>query len=333
VFDCKSSVGTDDDFSGGSKVSADPTVVIRAMRACAAPLASSPRACASRRHANRTTRPTRPTVTPRASTDDDTPNVIHENPDTESNRITETAATSSPRPYRLPAEYALTGNTYVAKHFINLKNGIEAVPELEGLGVLDYSFLRVQSTLCEVGDMEKVICELDATFLLNAALGFSCLVYDYGSRDKKRGTPRALWYGVEFIRYALNKTWFGETDRLQILRGKQVEQLFREKLSSMSKSTKKRLKYYRKFIPHDVIDGRKSVRIVGVYKFTEHDDDEEFYGQLVRTRCAPDAAKRSAANPKLVTEAECVDALTKLGFKIHYGGDADEAWIEQVRER
>jgi hypothetical protein len=41
--------------------------------------------------------------------------------------------------------------------------------------------------------MEKVLTELDANFLIAAALGYSCLVYDYGSRDKERGTPRALW--------------------------------------------------------------------------------------------------------------------------------------------
>ena len=38
----------------------------------------------------------------------------------------------------------------VVRHFVNLKNGIEALPELERLGV-SYDFLRIQSTSREGG--------------------------------------------------------------------------------------------------------------------------------------------------------------------------------------
>jgi hypothetical protein len=43
--------------------------------------------------------------------------------------------------------------------------------------------------------------------------GYNCMVYDYGSRNKKRGVPRALWYGLEFVRFALNWVWFGESTK------------------------------------------------------------------------------------------------------------------------
>lgn len=69
--------------------------------------------------------------------------------------------------------------------------------------------VRPCAAVCEVGDMEKVLTELDANFLMAAALGYSCLVYDFGSRDRKREAPRALWYGLEFVRFALNSLWFG----------------------------------------------------------------------------------------------------------------------------
>jgi hypothetical protein len=101
------------------------------------------------------------------------------------------------------------------RHFINLKNGIEAVPTLHAMNVHDYAFCRVQSTMCEAGDMEKVLCELDANLLVSLALGYSCVVYDFGSRDKKRGVPRALWYGTEFVRYALDWYWFDAKDDTQ----------------------------------------------------------------------------------------------------------------------
>ncbi|GIL68504.1 hypothetical protein Vafri_21771 [Volvox africanus] len=38
----------------------------------------------------------------------------------------------------------------------------------------------------------------------------SCLVYDCGSRGRD-GTPRALWYGLEFVRYTLSKMSSRET--------------------------------------------------------------------------------------------------------------------------
>ena len=44
---------------------------------------------------------------------------------------------------------------------------------------------------------------------------YSCVVYDFGSRDKKRGVPRALWYGTEFVRYALDWYWFDAKDDTQ----------------------------------------------------------------------------------------------------------------------
>jgi hypothetical protein len=35
----------------------------------------------------------------------------------------------------------------------------------------------------------------------------SCVVWDTGCRNRKTGAPRALWYGLEFIRFALNRCW------------------------------------------------------------------------------------------------------------------------------
>ena len=93
------------------------------------------------------------------------------------------------------------------QHFVNVKNGIEVVPDLRRFCEVDhYSFLRIQSTLCERGDVEKVMSELDSNFMMHLSLGSPCVVYDLGSRDVKRdGLPRAFWYGLEFITYCLTK--------------------------------------------------------------------------------------------------------------------------------
>lgn len=76
--------------------------------------------------------------------------------------------------------------------------------------LLPRSFVRIQSTACEQQHFERLMQGLDATLLLQLALGHTCLVYDLGSRNKKRGAPRAIWYGLEFARYALTR-WVGVT--------------------------------------------------------------------------------------------------------------------------
>ena len=103
------------------------------------------------------------------------------------------------------------------RFFVNLTNGIgahalatrapvlprlaadpprraEAVPALQA-AQLPYSFVRLQSSLCESQAMEKLCLELDANLLASLALGHDCFVIDYASRNKTRAVPRALWCG------------------------------------------------------------------------------------------------------------------------------------------
>lgn len=250
-------------------------------------------------------------------------------------------------------------STLDVRHFINLKNGVEAIPTLRAVGIDDYAFVRIQSTLCEVGDMEKMLLELDANLLVSLALGYSCVVYDYGSRDKKRGVPRSLWYGLEFTRFALNRYWFAGTgepaeagstnhNHSPVLRGKRVDADFRRKLSSLSKSAKKRIKYYRKFVPQEVLDTYPGVRLVGAYAATDKDDDEGFYAETLRGWCAPTTAvsttavSTTAASTAVTTavstmakvspprtEAEVAAALEGMGLSMFYGGEHDEEWTNR----
>jgi hypothetical protein len=46
-----------------------------------------------------------------------------------------------------------------------------------------------------------------------------------------RGVSSTLRRGLEFVRYALNTVWFGEPDRLPILRGINVQRDFSDKLN------------------------------------------------------------------------------------------------------
>ena len=116
------------------------------------------------------------------------------------------------------ASAAHTPASRTPRFFVNLTNGIgaprpyssrrpasrradprrrraEAVPALQA-AQLPYSFVRLQSSLCESQALEKLCLELDANLLTSLALGYDCFVVDYASRNKTRAVPRALWCGA-----------------------------------------------------------------------------------------------------------------------------------------
>ena len=82
-----------------------------------------------------------------------------------------------------------------ARLFVNLTNGVEALPLLEASG-LPYTFCRLQSSLCEAQAFEQLVISADTHLLMSLACVHSCYVLDFASRNKKRGVPRAVWYGT-----------------------------------------------------------------------------------------------------------------------------------------
>lgn len=105
----------------------------------------------------------------------------------------------------------------------------------------------------------------------------SCVVVDFGSRNRKRGASRALWWGTEFIRYALTRTWLDRPAQA-FLRGHSVAALFERQVQGFSKSTKKRLRYFKRVIPPGGLD---EVRLVGAYAATAQDGCGTFYQQAL----------------------------------------------------
>jgi hypothetical protein len=88
------------------------------------------------------------------------------------------------------------------------------------------------------------------------------------SRNPKRGVPRSFFVGLEFIRYALAYLWFGRESPLLptvvMVRDKNLVRYWRDVLSyEVSKSTKKRIRYYTSFAVAAEIDGIVDLR--GVY--------------------------------------------------------------------
>ena len=94
-------------------------------------------------------------------------------------------------------------------NFINLTNGIEALP------ALDHStqVCRIQSSRCEANDFYGVLQDLDHNLLFHLATGAECRIYDYGSRgtrwpgEVEQKIPRAIWWGLVWVRYALEEVW------------------------------------------------------------------------------------------------------------------------------
>lgn len=127
-------------------------------------------------------------------------------------------------------------------HYINLTNGLQALPTLRALQ-LPPRITRIQSTHCEQQQLEQLCLGLGPDLLFHLATGRCCLVWDLGSRNKKRAVPRALWYGLEFIRFSLALAWYGRSTPAYV-RGHCVTRTFHEHYRRFAPST---LRYARRF--------------------------------------------------------------------------------------
>ena len=159
------------------------------------------------------------------------------------------------------------------KNYINLTNGIEAVQQY---GLQDYAFIRIQSTACEQHSWDKILQDLDYDFLMNVALGNECVIYDYGTR---KPVPRAIYQGVEFIKYVLNRFWYNVETEIYISRsrknrGANATDYFDKAYRSLSEQTFKKLKYFRQFL-----GGTINIRCIT--SSTSHDNDKSFYANIL----------------------------------------------------
>ncbi|GAB0496872.1 hypothetical protein MMPV_008193 [Pyropia vietnamensis] len=95
-------------------------------------------------------------------------------------------------------------------HFLNLTNGVEALPALVPaiVPLSSVRYTRLQSSTCEAGDLSRLLTDADAGMLMHAALGGAVYVYDLGSRNAARGVPRSLWYGLPWLAFAANYFWY-----------------------------------------------------------------------------------------------------------------------------
>lgn len=68
-------------------------------------------------------------------------------------------------------------------HFVNLTNGLEALPTLCQLQ-LPFGFVRIQSTTCEQQRFEKLVNDLDAGLMMALALAAWCTILAAATRKE-----------------------------------------------------------------------------------------------------------------------------------------------------
>ncbi len=158
-----------------------------------------------------------------------------------------------------------------SKVFINLTNGIEAIDKYN-LDPDNVSFLRIQSSHCEGHSWDRMLLDLDNNLLMHLALGYECIVYDFGAHTEY---SKAVYIGLEWIKYCLNRRWFNRIAK-PIVKGKDISNYFEVEYAKLSKYAKKKIDYYKKFLLTD------EIKLNGISTITEHDNKNEYYIDLVK---------------------------------------------------
>lgn len=167
---------------------------------------------------------------------------------------------------------------FITHNYLNLTNGIEAIPMLK-FWKEDYRFIRIQSTVCEQKLWDRLIQDLDYDFLMNLALGHKCVVYDFGAR---KPIPRAVYQGLEFVKYVLNRRWLDKEYITNVNRSKNKERrnncndYFTKCYGQLEDRTKKKLDYFLPYINTDTID------LECITDCTKHDGDKGYYREVLR---------------------------------------------------
>lgn len=158
----------------------------------------------------------------------------------------------------------------ITKYFINLSSGLDWMPEFAGRP--DLAFIRVQSTWCEQKRWDDLLRDIDANLLMHLALGYECVIVDASA---KREVSRALWQGMELLRYCLAAAWGVPYDP-PATRGLDngMANYFHEVWMELDTKTKRRLRYFRTYLHTD------DIQLTHVCRRTDKDGKYDELGML-----------------------------------------------------
>lgn len=126
--------------------------------------------------------------------------------------------------------------------FINLASGLAWLDDPDGPE--DFRTIRIQSTACEQKRWSFIIEDLDYEFLLAAARGNLCRVWDASAR---KTTSRAIYQGLPWIEYSIERRWLGIAQPA-FVRGFNVDSYFDDCYHRLSERALKKLDYAGKFL-------------------------------------------------------------------------------------
>ncbi len=112
---------------------------------------------------------------------------------------------------------------------------------------------------------------LSDDFLMHAAMGTECIVYDYGAN---KAVPRAVWQGLEWIKFALSARWYQQAYSPQG-RAVSCRNYFVAQCRVLDKHTKTRLNYFKRYL-------NGPLRISSVTSATKHDGNYAHYINLLQ---------------------------------------------------
>jgi len=165
------------------------------------------------------------------------------------------------------------------KYYLNLTNGIEFLNYAD-LCEHDIGFIRIQSTACEQKRWEFILNDLDYDFLLNLALGRMCVVVDYSNKNNNKKC-RAVWQGLEWIKFVLFRVWFN-VDCIVFVAGKECTKYFNEQYRKLDRKTTTRLKYFKKFLITN--PATNSIRIYHFTEKTENDGNYDYFRKVLEEK-------------------------------------------------
>jgi hypothetical protein len=149
--------------------------------------------------------------------------------------------------------------------YINLTSGIDFYEDDVIRG--DYNFVRIQSTALEQKRWDFIIQDLDYKFLLELAIGVPVRVLDCSARKEQ---SRAIYQGLPFIAYILNRHWFNIDYEKVFVKAHNVRKYFENVYDKMSGKTLKKLDFFKKF---EHLNKEQRVILSGVTVPTTLDSD------------------------------------------------------------
>lgn len=172
------------------------------------------------------------------------------------------------------------------RHYVNLTNGLESLPELVDAGA-SWSFLRLQSTTIERQDWVKLfLTDLSDDLLMHLALGWRCVIHDRGTN---RPLSKTIYYAIPLVKYVLDRRWYefapaevwnrgrrgGRGSNVVAQYAKTYHDLFVHTMADTGR-VKRRIEYYRRYL----VASADGVRLAGASSATARDGDGAYYREL-----------------------------------------------------